>query len=166
VDPIPDPLLLTKLGSAGNRTRDLWIISQKLWKLYHRGIPVTGIGLLLLTALRTSNLIFSKLNYEIFLPHANKWRTYFYKALRGRNFFHSFTTCRVIFLRLLLGRNMVTLLQPADRDVACRFADCRHCRAQPTRPSVSRLTMASRHWYICVVSHWLQSNTDYNRVRT
>jgi hypothetical protein len=30
VDPVPDPLLLRKSGSAGNRTRDLWICSQEL----------------------------------------------------------------------------------------------------------------------------------------
>jgi hypothetical protein len=30
VDPVPDPLLLRKSGRAGNRTRDLWICSQKL----------------------------------------------------------------------------------------------------------------------------------------
>jgi hypothetical protein len=33
VDPVPDPLLI-KSGSAGNRTQDLWIFSQKL---DHRG---------------------------------------------------------------------------------------------------------------------------------
>jgi hypothetical protein len=37
VDPVPDPLLLRKSGSAGNRTKDLWICSQKLWPLDHRG---------------------------------------------------------------------------------------------------------------------------------
>jgi hypothetical protein len=36
VDPVPDPLLLRKSGSAGNRTRDLWICRQKLCPLYHR----------------------------------------------------------------------------------------------------------------------------------
>jgi hypothetical protein len=30
VDPVLDPLLLRKCGSAGNRTRDLWICSQEL----------------------------------------------------------------------------------------------------------------------------------------
>jgi hypothetical protein len=30
VDPIPDPLLLRKSGSSGNRTRYLWICSQEL----------------------------------------------------------------------------------------------------------------------------------------
>jgi hypothetical protein len=39
VDPVPDPLLLRKSGSAGNRTLDLWICSHKLWPLDHRGCP-------------------------------------------------------------------------------------------------------------------------------
>jgi len=37
VDPVPDPLLLRKSGSAGDRTRDLCICSQKLRPLDHRG---------------------------------------------------------------------------------------------------------------------------------
>jgi hypothetical protein len=37
VDPVPDPLLSRKSGSAWNRTRDLGICSQKLWPLDHRG---------------------------------------------------------------------------------------------------------------------------------
>jgi hypothetical protein len=36
-DPVPDPLLLRKSGSAGNLTRDLWICSQELWPLDDRG---------------------------------------------------------------------------------------------------------------------------------
>jgi hypothetical protein len=36
VDPVPDPLLHRKSGSAGNRTRDLWICSQELWPLDYR----------------------------------------------------------------------------------------------------------------------------------
>jgi hypothetical protein len=39
VNPVPDPLLLRKSGSAGNRTWDLWVISQELWPLDHRGGP-------------------------------------------------------------------------------------------------------------------------------
>ena len=35
--PVPDPLLLRKTGSAGNRTRDLCICRQKRWPLDHRG---------------------------------------------------------------------------------------------------------------------------------
>jgi hypothetical protein len=37
VDPVPDPLLLGKSGRAGSRTRDLWICSQKLWRLDYKG---------------------------------------------------------------------------------------------------------------------------------
>jgi hypothetical protein len=37
VDPVPDPLLLRKSGNGGKRTRDLWICSQELWPLDHRG---------------------------------------------------------------------------------------------------------------------------------
>jgi hypothetical protein len=37
VDPVPDPPLLRKCSSAGNRTRDLWIYSQELWPLDHKG---------------------------------------------------------------------------------------------------------------------------------
>jgi hypothetical protein len=37
VDPVPDPLLLRKSGSAWNRTRDLWICSQEFCPLDHRG---------------------------------------------------------------------------------------------------------------------------------
>jgi hypothetical protein len=36
-DPVPDPLRLRKSGRAGNQTRDLWICSQKLWSVDHRG---------------------------------------------------------------------------------------------------------------------------------
>jgi hypothetical protein len=37
VDPVTDPLLPRKSGTAGNRTRDIWICSQELWPLDHRG---------------------------------------------------------------------------------------------------------------------------------
>jgi hypothetical protein len=37
VDRVPDPLLFRKSGRAGNRTQDLWICSQELWSLDHRG---------------------------------------------------------------------------------------------------------------------------------
>jgi hypothetical protein len=37
VDPVSDPLLLRKSGSAGNRTRDLWICNQDFWSLDHSG---------------------------------------------------------------------------------------------------------------------------------
>jgi hypothetical protein len=35
VDLVPDPLLLRKCGSAGNRTRDLWICKQEVCPLDH-----------------------------------------------------------------------------------------------------------------------------------
>jgi hypothetical protein len=35
VNPVPDPLLLRKSGSCGNRTRNLWICGQELWPLDH-----------------------------------------------------------------------------------------------------------------------------------
>jgi hypothetical protein len=37
VNPVPDPLLLRISGSVGNRTWNLWICSQELWPLDHRG---------------------------------------------------------------------------------------------------------------------------------
>jgi hypothetical protein len=40
VDPVPDPLLLRKYGKVGNRTQDLWLCSQKLWPLDHRGAAI------------------------------------------------------------------------------------------------------------------------------
>jgi hypothetical protein len=40
MDHVPDPLLLRKSGSAGNRTQDLWICSKELWPLDHRGGPM------------------------------------------------------------------------------------------------------------------------------
>jgi hypothetical protein len=39
VSPVPDRLLFRKSCSAGNRTQDLWICSQKLWPLDHRDGP-------------------------------------------------------------------------------------------------------------------------------
>jgi hypothetical protein len=36
VDPVPDPLLRSQVGDAGNRTEDLWVSSQELWPLDHR----------------------------------------------------------------------------------------------------------------------------------
>jgi hypothetical protein len=39
VNRIPNPLLLRKSDGAGNRTRDLWVSSQELWPVDHRGGP-------------------------------------------------------------------------------------------------------------------------------
>jgi hypothetical protein len=38
VEPIPDPLLLRKTCSSWNRNRDIWVCSQKLWPLDHKGV--------------------------------------------------------------------------------------------------------------------------------
>jgi hypothetical protein len=40
VDPVPEPQLLRKSGRVGNRIRNLWICSQRLWPLGHRGGPL------------------------------------------------------------------------------------------------------------------------------
>jgi hypothetical protein len=37
VDPVPDSLLHRKSGNAGNRTPDLWLYSQELWRQENRG---------------------------------------------------------------------------------------------------------------------------------
>jgi hypothetical protein len=37
VDPVPDPPLLRKSDSAGNRSWDLWTCNHELWPLEHRG---------------------------------------------------------------------------------------------------------------------------------
>jgi hypothetical protein len=42
VDPVPDPLLLRKSGSAEKRTPGRWICSQELWPLDHRGGQVNN----------------------------------------------------------------------------------------------------------------------------
>jgi hypothetical protein len=39
LDPVPDPALLRKSIRAGNRTRNLWLCSQELLSLDHRGSP-------------------------------------------------------------------------------------------------------------------------------
>ena len=43
MDNVPDPLLLRESGSAGNRTRDLCICSQKIWPLDQRGGRLSGV---------------------------------------------------------------------------------------------------------------------------
>jgi hypothetical protein len=50
VDSVPDPLLLRKSGTVGNRTQDLSVSSQELWPLdrtggqraYERNLNVTA----------------------------------------------------------------------------------------------------------------------------
>jgi hypothetical protein len=36
VDPVPVPLLLSKTGNSGNRTRNLWICNKELWSLDYK----------------------------------------------------------------------------------------------------------------------------------
>jgi hypothetical protein len=43
VDPVSDPLLLRKSGSAGNQISDIWVCSQKLWLLDYRGLLTTDV---------------------------------------------------------------------------------------------------------------------------
>jgi hypothetical protein len=43
MDPVPDPLLLRKSGRPENRTRGLWICSQELRPLDHRGGPIINV---------------------------------------------------------------------------------------------------------------------------
>jgi hypothetical protein len=43
VDPVPDPVLLRKSSGTRNLTWDLWICSQELWPLDHRGGEYTVV---------------------------------------------------------------------------------------------------------------------------
>jgi hypothetical protein len=47
VDPVPDSLLLRKSGSARNRTRDLWVCSQEVYSLDHRGGHIERYAILI-----------------------------------------------------------------------------------------------------------------------
>jgi hypothetical protein len=57
VDLVPDPLLLRKFDSDGNRTRDLWVYSQELWPL-DRHLPTNGGRLVGIARLRTKTTEF------------------------------------------------------------------------------------------------------------
>jgi hypothetical protein len=48
MDPVPEPLLLRKSGSAGNRTQDLWICNQELCSLDDRDSLVYHINIILI----------------------------------------------------------------------------------------------------------------------
>jgi hypothetical protein len=45
VDPFRDSILLRKSDRADNQTQDLWISSQKLWPLDHRGNNAVNMSL-------------------------------------------------------------------------------------------------------------------------
>jgi hypothetical protein len=55
VDPVPDPLLLRKSGSAGNRIRDFWICRQEVWPLYHRPFIVNCFAINLASKFSSHN---------------------------------------------------------------------------------------------------------------
>jgi hypothetical protein len=59
VDPVPDPLLLGKSGSDGNRTRVLWTCSQELRPLDHRA------GLDLKTAETICDITTNRINAKL-----------------------------------------------------------------------------------------------------
>jgi hypothetical protein len=83
VDPVPDTLLLRKSGSTGNRTRDVWVSSQELWPLDHKG------GLKCVLLIWTANIqactesrcwsdhIFSSLETFLLLQRLLYFRPYF-----------------------------------------------------------------------------------------
>jgi hypothetical protein len=67
MDPVPDPLLLRKCGSAENRTRDLRIWSQELWPLDHRGGRLTSLfsDLVKITSLIRAEVTFNDKNIAV-----------------------------------------------------------------------------------------------------
>ena len=83
VDPVPDPLLLRRSGSAGNRTRDLCISSQKLWPPDHRGgrsgarrVNVVRCDVVSVTPTSQTHLDHCKLNHLLqpnCLTHLSSW---------------------------------------------------------------------------------------------
>ena len=82
MDPVPDPLLLRKSGSAGNRTRDLCICSQnicsqKLWPLDHRGGLHIQLDKCHFTNVINVNASSTKSHVEtvflVYRPHTYSW---------------------------------------------------------------------------------------------
>jgi hypothetical protein len=74
VDPVSDPLLLRKSGRVGNRTRDLWICSQKLWPLDHRGgLNYPKETLNVSTGNKNNVKVVNRINY---VYHKRQWRLY------------------------------------------------------------------------------------------
>jgi hypothetical protein len=74
VDPVPDPLLLRKFGSAGNRTRGFWICSQELSLLDHRGGHWCLSWAILINSAYPTSLL--KINFNIIFlstSWASKW---------------------------------------------------------------------------------------------
>jgi hypothetical protein len=105
VDPVPDPLLLRKCVSVGNRTRDLWICSQELWTLDHRGGLICSSPVFI-SQWSVSNNFYSLItNYNAQMIHKNYNQKPWYikqgfnveKLIRTRGSMHWYDT---IFLRL------------------------------------------------------------------
>jgi hypothetical protein len=71
VDSVPDPLFLRKSGSPGNRTRDLWICSQKLWPLDHRG-GLRNFQLIRNLEIKTTRVIFLDESYILWCTNSIK----------------------------------------------------------------------------------------------
>jgi Ca2+/Na+ antiporter len=51
LNPVPDPPLFRKSGSAGNLTRHLWICSQELWPDHRGGLMVVLLVLVIVVVL-------------------------------------------------------------------------------------------------------------------
>jgi hypothetical protein len=79
VDLVPDPLLLRKSGSAGSRTRGLWICIQKLWSLDHRGGTCTYQPNNNLVKDENGDLVADSHNI------LNRWKNYFSQLLNVHN---------------------------------------------------------------------------------
>jgi hypothetical protein len=74
VGPVPDPLLLRKSGSAGNRTWTSWVCSQELWPLDHRG------------GLRTKYSTFKKYQLRLTEPKKVKLDAVFVRVIAEMNY--------------------------------------------------------------------------------
>jgi hypothetical protein len=72
VDPVRDPLLLRKSGRPGNRTRDLWICSQKIWPLDHCDVLLCTTLWLLWGNTFFPSLFFS---WDLRFPWHQMWRS-------------------------------------------------------------------------------------------
>jgi hypothetical protein len=73
VDPVPDPLLLRKSGSAWNRTRNLWVSSQELWPLDHRTTGAVRYEIYICRNIYSSGLVMIKYYFSWLMW----WNMYF-----------------------------------------------------------------------------------------
>jgi len=144
VDPVPDPLLLRKSGSAGDRTRDLCICSQKLWPLDHRG-GLTRRNTSAFSHCRSSGtcFIFYFILFYFFFAEMDRQRRSYYLV---NKFFSLYNTW---FL-------LLTVLQARYVGVKFAYHFTRICRDE----SSFRAYNYTRHAYKCVDTRWLDLNTD------